>query len=82
VVAKKGSAVLVKYESLLKLWEVFLKKRVDPDVRARIIGCDAQLKKFEFFFGLHLSQRIFAHTGPHNLQVFQLLQVRILPVLL
>jgi len=54
--------ILANYASLFKLWEVCLEKRVDPDVRARIIGCDAQMKTFDFFFGLHLSQRLFAHT--------------------
>lgn len=52
----------MNYKSLFKLWEVCLEKRVDPDVRARIIGRDAQMKTFDFFFGLHLSQCPFAHT--------------------
>ena len=30
--------------------------------RARIIGCDAQMRTFDFFFGLHLTQRPFGHT--------------------
>lgn len=54
--------ILANYASLFKLWEVCLEKRIDPDVRARIIGGDAQIKTFDFFFGLHLSQRLFAHT--------------------
>ena len=29
-------------------------KRLQPDVRARIIGCEAQMERFDFFFGLHL----------------------------
>ena len=35
---------------------------VESDVRGKIIGCQAQIKKFDFFFGLNLSQRIFSHT--------------------
>lgn len=56
--------ILVNYASLWKLWKVCLEKRLDPDVRARIISCtcDTQMKTFDLFFGLHLSQRLFAHT--------------------
>jgi hypothetical protein len=35
---------------------------LEPDVRGRIIGCQAQMKTFNFFFGLHLGQRVFSHT--------------------
>ena len=58
--------ILANYASLFKLWEVLLEKRVDPDVTARVIGCDAQMKTFDFFFGLRLSQRLFAHTDNHS----------------
>lgn len=54
--------ILVNYTSLLKLWKVCLEKRLDPDVRARIISCDTQMKTFYLFFGLHLTQRLFTHT--------------------
>ena len=37
-------------------------RALEPDVRARIIGCHTQMKTFNFFFGLHLSKRLFAHT--------------------
>jgi hypothetical protein len=54
--------ILANYASLLKAWEVSLEGQLEPDVRARILGCDAQMKTFNFFFGLHLSKRLFAHT--------------------
>lgn len=54
--------ILANYGSLLKTWEVSLGTNLVSEVRARIIGCESQMKRFEFFFGLSLSQRIFAHT--------------------
>ena len=54
--------VIDNYDALLKLWNDCLETRLESDVRGRIIGCQAQMKKFDFFFGLNLSQRIFSHT--------------------
>ena len=54
--------VIDNYEALLKLWNDCLETRLESDVRGRIIGCQAQMKNFDFFFGLNLSQRIFSHT--------------------
>ena len=54
--------VIDNYDALLKLWNDCLETRLESDVRGRIIGCRAQMKKFYFFFGLNLSQRIFSHT--------------------
>ena len=55
--------VIDNYNALLKLWNDCLETRIESDVRGRIIGCQPQMKKFDFFFGLNLSQRIFSHTG-------------------
>ena len=54
--------VIDNYNALLKLWNDCLETRLESDVRGRIIGCQAQMKRFDFFFGLNLSQRIFSHT--------------------
>ena len=56
--------VLNNYNALLTLWNECLHSdpKPDPDVRGRIIGCQAQMKSFDFFFGLNLGQRIFSHT--------------------
>ena len=51
--------VIDNYDALLKLWNDCLETRLESDVRGRIIGCQAQMKKFDFFFGLNLSQRSF-----------------------
>ena len=54
--------VIDNYNTLLKLWNDCLETRIESDVRGRIIGCQTKMKKFDFFFGLNLSQRIFSHT--------------------
>ena len=54
--------VIDNYDALLKLWSDCLETRLESDVRGRIIGCQTQMKKFDFFFGLNLSRRIFSHT--------------------
>ena len=54
--------VIDNYNALFKLWNDCLETRIESDVRGRIIGCQPQMKKFDFFFGLNLSQRIFSHT--------------------
>ena len=54
--------VIDNYDALLKLWNDCLETRLESYIRGRIIGCQAQMKKFDFFFGLNLSQRIFSHT--------------------
>ena len=51
------------YDPLLDLWEMVLKEgRLDTDVKSRIIGCQAQMTKFDFFFGLNLSQKFYNMT--------------------
>lgn len=55
-------SILNNYEAILKLWEECLETPLNPDVRGRIIGCQAQMKSFNFFFGLHLGQKVFSHT--------------------
>ena len=46
---------------LMKLWDVSLATgKLDSDVKARIIGVQNQISKFQFFYGLNLSQRLFA----------------------
>ena len=40
--------VIDNYDALLKLWNDCLETRLKSDVRGRIIGCQAQMKKFDF----------------------------------
>ena len=55
-------SILDNYEAVLNLWVECLESQLESDVRGRIIGCQAQMKTFNFFFGLHLGQRVFGHT--------------------
>ena len=50
--------VIDNHDALLKLWNDCLETRLESDVCGRIIRCQAQMKKFDFFFGLNLGQRI------------------------
>lgn len=54
--------ILDNSASLFKVWDACLESKIDTDTRAHILGCLAQMKTFQFFFGLQLSQRLFAHT--------------------
>ena len=45
----------------MKLWHVSLATgKLDSDLKARIIGVQNQISKFQFFYGLNLSHRLFA----------------------
>ena len=47
----------------MKLWDVSLATgKLDSEVKARIIGVQNQMCEFQFFYGLNLSQRLFAIT--------------------
>ena len=48
--------------ALLQARIVCLDQKLQADVRGRIIGCQAQMNTFDFFFGLNLGERLFSHT--------------------
>ena len=54
--------IIDNYSALLQEWIVCLDQKLQADVRGRIIGCQAQMNTFDFFFGLHLGERLFSHT--------------------
>ena len=54
--------IIDNYSALLREWIVCLHQKLEADVRGRIIGCQAQMNTFDFFFGLHLGERLFLHT--------------------
>ena len=43
-------------------WDVCLSERLQPDVRARIIRCKAQMEWFDFFDALHLGEHLYCLT--------------------
>ena len=54
--------IIDQYDSLQQLWDLCLQEKLTNDVRSRIIGCQAQMQSFKFFFGLCLGQRLYSHT--------------------
>ena len=55
-------SVLDNYSVLQKLWEESKGKASDPSVKARIIGVQAQFKKFSYFFSVLLGELILQHN--------------------
>ena len=55
-------SVLDNYEALLSVWEEALDGSLDSEMRARIIGVEAQMLKFEFLFGVRLGALILRHS--------------------
>ena len=43
-------------------WDVCLSVQLQPDAGARIMRCEAQMERFDFFFALHLGKRLYSHT--------------------
>ena len=41
---------------------LLLSERLQPDVRARIIRCKAQIERFDFFSALYLGEHLYYHT--------------------
>ena len=68
--------IIENFPLLLALWEECLKEKLDPETRSRIIGIRAQMKVFNFYFGLCLSQKLYALTD--NLS--KSIQKEIMPV--
>ena len=50
------------YAALLQEWTISLDEKLQSDIRGRIIGCQAQMNTFDFFFRLNLGQRLFSRT--------------------
>ena len=54
--------ILDNYAALLQEWIISIDGKLQSDIRGRIIGCQAQMNTFHFFFRLNLEQRLFSHT--------------------
>ncbi|XP_065191926.1 zinc finger MYM-type protein 1-like [Sycon ciliatum] len=57
-------SIITNYTTLFQLWNECLESaaRLDPDVKARIIGVDTVMGDFKFLFGLKLSETILKIT--------------------
>ena len=55
-------SVLDNYEVLLGVWEEAQTWKLDGEMRARIIGVNAQMHMFDFLFGISLDNLLLHHT--------------------
>ena len=60
--AEALKSVLDNFDVLLRLWDESLEIVKDTEMKARIQGVSAQMKKFDFFFGVSLGYLIMRHT--------------------
>ncbi len=62
VKAEALNSIINNFSVLLELWDESLDVVKDSDMKARIQGVAAQMRKFEFFFGVSLGFLILRHT--------------------
>jgi len=55
-------SILDNYEVLLGVWEETQESSLDSETRARIVGVEAQMGKFDFLFGVSLGALILFHS--------------------
>ena len=54
--------IIDNYTSLYELWQSCLSQSLETDIKSRVIGCQSQMEKFEFYFALQLSHKLYALT--------------------
>ena len=54
--------VLTNYSQLIPHNFICLQENLDRETRSRIIGCQAQMKLFKVFYGMHLSYKLYSIT--------------------
>ena len=59
--AKSLQSVQKNYAVLQELWSIVLEGNVEPDVRARVIGVQAQMESFDYFFGISVAELVLNH---------------------
>ena len=55
-------SVLDNFEVLLGVWEEAQSAQLESEMRARIVGVNAQMQKFDFLFGVSLGNLLLRHT--------------------
>jgi hypothetical protein len=56
------ASIMDNYLVFQALWEDVKATATDPEIRARVIGVDATMNRFDFLFGLVLGERLLKHT--------------------
>ena len=59
-------SIPTNYNNLKQLWEECLEKRLEPDLKGRIIGVKSQMNQYRVLFGLHLCESILKITDNLN----------------
>ena len=62
VCAASLKSVSENYEVLFALWEESLESLLESDIKARVIGVQAQMRTFNFLYGVSLGALILAHN--------------------
>ena len=55
-------SIIQHYEELKELWKWCLKEYKDTETKARIIGVQTQMNKFNYFFGVKLAILLLRHS--------------------
>ena len=55
--------IFKNYQALQETWKECLKQGgLSAEIKARVVGCQAQMNSFNYLFGILLGERLFAHT--------------------
>ena len=55
--------IFENYQALQDTWcEVLEQGKLSAEIEACVTGCQTQMKTFDYFFGILLGERLFAHT--------------------
>lgn len=55
--AEALASISENYEALLSTWEVAKESTKETEMKARILGVESQMEKFEYFFGVELGRK-------------------------
>ena len=55
-------SILDNWTAINSVWTISLGEKLDPEMRGRIIGVQAQMVKFEYFFGISILQILLRHS--------------------
>ena len=53
--------MLLNYSVLQQLWGSVLEGNLDTEVKARVIGVQAQMESFTYFFGISVAELVLNH---------------------
>ena len=56
------TSILDNHSALMQLWDECLETRMEPDIKGRIVGIQAQMVQFHRLFGLKLCERVLKVT--------------------